>query len=154
MVSACTLTPKCPSVVWMLAADVPIPDSIRASVMYRRGTWRCSKPGLSFGTAVRTWTHLYLCLFSCLPRYHPLRTYLFFLHPGQHSSFSSSVNLPAECGLRRYEQRVLDRRDMLAPAPLSGGVVGALARGTVSRKRDHTTIRPPHSGMPRPSGAR
>ena len=30
-------------------------------------------------------------------------------------------------------------------------VAGALARGTVSRKRDHTTIPPPHSGTPRPT---
>ncbi len=46
------------------------------------------------------------------------------------------VNLLAECGLRRYEQRVLDRSYMLAPASLSGGVVGALARRALARKRD------------------
>jgi len=45
------------------------------------------------------------------------------------------VNLLAEGGLGRYEQRVFDRRDMFAPAPLSSGVVDALARGTLARKR-------------------
>ena len=46
------------------------------------------------------------------------------------------VNLLAGGGLGRYEQRVFDRRDMLASAPFSGGVVGALARRALARKRD------------------
>ena len=46
------------------------------------------------------------------------------------------LDLPAEGGLRRYEQRMLYRRDMLAPASLPGDAVGALVRGALARKRD------------------
>ena len=46
------------------------------------------------------------------------------------------IDLLAEGGLGRYEQRMLDRRDMLAPAPLPRGVAYALARGALARKRD------------------
>ena len=42
----------------------------------------------------------------------------------------------AEGSLGRYEQRALDRRDMLALALLPHDVVRALARGALARKRD------------------
>ena len=45
-------------------------------------------------------------------------------------------DLLAEGGLGRYEQRVPGRRDVLAPAPLTGGVVRAPAHGALARKRD------------------
>ena len=45
------------------------------------------------------------------------------------------VNLLAEGSFGRYEQRVLYSRYMLAPAPLSGGVIHTLACGTLARKR-------------------
>ena len=45
------------------------------------------------------------------------------------------IYLLAEGSLGRYEQRLLDRRDMLAPAPLSGGVACAFARGALARTR-------------------
>ena len=46
------------------------------------------------------------------------------------------IDLLAEGGLGRHEQLVLDCSYVLAAAPLSGGVVGALARGALARKRD------------------
>ena len=46
------------------------------------------------------------------------------------------VNILAEGSFGRYEQRVLYSRYMLAPAPLSGGVIHTLACGTLPRKRD------------------
>ena len=74
----------------MLAAAIPIPHSIRASVMYRRGTWRYSKPRLSRNRRPHV-EHLYLCLFSCLPWYHPSRVYSSFLQSGHTRLFSSTT---------------------------------------------------------------
>ena len=39
-------------------------------------------------------------------------------------------------GLGQYEQQLLDRRDVFAPAPPPRGVVLALARGAVACKRN------------------
>ena len=80
----------------MLATDIPMPYSIRASVMNRRGMWRYSKPRLSRNRRPHV-EHLYLCLSSCSPRYHPSRTYFLFLHFGHLSSCSSTeIFLPRD----------------------------------------------------------
>ena len=128
MLSTCTTMPRCLSVICMLAAAIPIPDSIRAGVMYRRDTWRYSKPGLSPNRRLHT-VYLYLCLFSCLPRYHRRGSTSFPYTVRARQILFPDVDLLAEGGLRQYEQRVLDRCDMLAPALPSGGVVRALDVG-------------------------
>ena len=61
---------------------------------------------------------------------------LLFLGPRTPQILPLDVNLLAEGGLGRYEQRVFDRCDVLTPTPLSGGVVRAFARGALACKRD------------------
>ncbi len=86
----------------MLVTDIPIPDNIRASVMYRRGTCRYSKPRLScepppaFGTLVP----LPLFVLAAIPS---VAGVLCFLALWTHQFMLVDFDILAEGGLGLYE---------------------------------------------------
>ena len=86
MVSWCTSTPKCLSVIRTLPTGSPIHDSIRIGVIYGLGIWRDSTR--SSRNHRLHMVHLYHGLFSCLPWHHQSRAYFSFLQSGRTKSFS------------------------------------------------------------------
>lgn len=133
MVSACTSTPKCLSIICMLAAAIRMPTA--------SGPARCTgaapeytqsqvvpEPPSACGAPVP----LPFLVPAVVP---PVAGILLFPTVWTRQILLLDINLLAEEGLGRYGQRVFDRRHMPAPAPLSGGVVRALACVALARKR-------------------
>lgn len=140
-----TLTPVCAYVIWMLATDIPMYNSIKAGVMCRRHIRWSSKPRLSPNRRLHV-GHLYPCLSLCSPQYHLFPDVLLLWAP--HFLLLDN-NLLAEDIFGLYEWHVFDCRYGSTSALLSCGVVRTPRRGTWAQTIPDTTCRP-YCGKPHP----